>query len=67
MMDGHNGHRLLPKVREHETNRELVWQVELPATDRVRVSLDGRLLTVNVRHDVSEHPDWRVHPDAAAV
>lgn len=66
-MDSQNGHRLLPRVREHETNRELVWQVELPATDRVRFTLDGRLLTVRVLHDVSEHPGWRTNPEATAV
>ena len=36
-MDCMNAIRLLPAVREHETNKELFWQVELPATDRVRL------------------------------
>ena len=31
-MDCMTAVRLLPAVREHETNRELVWQVELPVT-----------------------------------
>jgi hypothetical protein len=66
-MGSQNGQRLLPRVREHETNRELTWQVELPATDRVSLSLNGRLLTVRVLHDVPVHPDWRSHPDASAV
>jgi hypothetical protein len=66
-MDCMNAIRLLPAVREHETNKELVWQVELPATDRVRLSLDGRMLTVRVLHDVTEHPELRTRPDAAAV
>ena len=66
-MDCMTAVRLLPAVREHETNRELVWQVELPVTDRVQVSLNGRLLTVRVLHDVPEHEDEHVHPDAAAV
>jgi hypothetical protein len=66
-MDCMTAIRLLPKVREHETNKELVWQVELPADDRVRLSLDGRLLTVRVLHDSPEHQELQTHPDAAAV
>ena len=66
-MDCMTAVRLLPAVREHETNKELVWQVEVPATDRLSVSLDGRLLTVRVLHDVPAHQDWRLHPDATAV
>jgi len=66
-MDCMTAVRLLPAVREHETNRELVWQVELPVTDRVQVSLNGRLLTLRVLHDVPEHEDEQVHPEAAAV
>jgi hypothetical protein len=66
-MECMNAIRLLPAVREHETNKELFWQVELPPTDRVRLSLDGRVLTVRVLHDVPEHPELRAHPDAAAV
>lgn len=66
-MDCTTAIRLLPAVREHETNKELVWQVELPAPDRVQVSLDGRLLTVRVLHAVPKHPERELHPDAAAV
>jgi hypothetical protein len=66
-MDCTTAVRLLPAVREHETNKELVWQVELPANDRVRLSLDGRVLTVRVLHDVPAHEEWQTHPDAAAV
>ena len=63
-----NGNRrLLPRVREHETNRELVWQVEVPASDRVKLSLEGRLLTVRVVHTQADGPDVRFHPDATAV
>jgi hypothetical protein len=67
-MEHLNGYeRLLPRVREHETNRELVWQVELAATDRVKLSLDGRVLTVHVVHPAAEGPNLGVHPDSAAV
>ena len=67
-MQSRNGNRrLLPSVREHETNRELFWQVELPATDRVKLSLDGRVLTVRVVHPAAQHPDLRIHPDATGV
>lgn len=63
-----NGNRrLLPRVHEHETNRELVWQVEVPAWDRVKLSLDGRLLTVRVVHPKADDPDVRFHSDASAV
>jgi hypothetical protein len=65
-MESRNG-RLLPRVREHETNRELFWQVELPATDRVKLTLEGRLLTVRVLHPAREHPDARMHPEATGV
>jgi hypothetical protein len=67
-MESLNGNRrLLPWVREHETNRELFWQVEVPATDRVKLSLEGRLLTVRVVHPSGERPDVRPHPEATAV
>jgi hypothetical protein len=66
-MDCTTAIRLLPAVREHETNRELVWQVELPENDRLRLSLDGRVLTVRVLHDMAAHEEWRTHADAAAV
>ena len=65
-MESHNG-RLLPAVREHETNRELVWEVEIPAHDRLTLTLENRRLTVRVRHSVPEHPSWISHPDATAV
>lgn len=67
-MESLNGNRrLLPRVREHETNRELFWQVEVPATDRVKLSLEGRLLTVRVMHPSGDRPDVRTHPEVAAV
>jgi hypothetical protein len=67
-MEGRNGNvRLLPRVREHETNDELFWQVDLPATDRVKLSLDGRLLTVRVVHPTEERGEMRVHPETSAV
>jgi hypothetical protein len=63
-----NGNRrLLPRVREHETNKELFWQVELPATERVKLSLDGRVLTVRVVHPSGDSPDVRIHPETTAV
>lgn len=65
-METLNG-RLLPRVREHETNRELLWQVELPATAQVKLSLEGRLLTVRVLHPSRDRPDVRIHPEATAV
>ena len=58
--------RLLPAVREHETNKELLWEVELSADDRLTLTLEGRLVTVRVRHSVPEHPSWFLHADAAA-
>ena len=67
-MESRDGNvRLLPRVREHETNQELFWQVEVPATDRVKLSLDGRLLTVRVVHPAEDCADVRVHPEASAV
>ena len=67
-MESVNGSvRLLPRVREHETNKELFWQVELPATDRVKLSLDGRILTVRVVHPTDERAPLRTHPEATAV
>jgi hypothetical protein len=66
-MHSSNGNvRLLPRVREHETNEELFWQVELPATDRVKLSLDGRILTVRVVHPAQEGRDMRIRPETAA-
>jgi hypothetical protein len=65
-METRNG-RLLPRVCEHETNRELFWQIELPATDELKLSLEGRLLTVRVLHPAHERPDTRMHPEATAV
>jgi hypothetical protein len=65
-MESQNG-RLLPTVQEHETNRVLTWQVELPRTDRLELSLDGRLLTVRVLHSGSKHPEFRIHPEATGV
>lgn len=56
-----------PGCAKHETNQELVWQVELPATDRVKLSLDGSLLTVRVVHPSEEHPDLRIRPESTAV
>ena len=64
-MEGQNG-RLLPSVREHETNKELVWKVELPAHDRLTLTLDRRVLTVRIAHSIPEHPSWVSNPDAAA-
>ena len=58
--------RLLPAVREHETNKELLWEAELSADDRLTLTLEGRRLTVRVAHSVREHPSWFVHADAAA-
>jgi len=67
-MESRNGNvRLLPRVREHETNHELFWQVDLPATDRVKLSLDGRLLTVRVVHPTEDRADVRLHPETSAV
>lgn len=69
-MESHNGRpsgRLLPTVRAHETNRELVWEVELPAPDTLSVSLEGRRLTVRIEHSLPEHPAWHLDPDATAV
>ena len=69
-MESHNGRpsgRLLPTVRAHETNRELVWEVELPAPDTLSVSLEGRRLTVRIEHRLPEHPAWQLDPDASAV
>lgn len=65
-MESLNG-RLLPRVREHETNGELFWQVELPATDRLKLSLEGRLLTVRVLHPERKLSDTCMHPEATAV
>jgi hypothetical protein len=59
--------RLLPRVREHETNKELFWQVELAPTDEPKVSFDGRVLTVRVRHSPERRASARVHPEATAV
>jgi hypothetical protein len=67
-MESLNGNiRLLPRVREHETNKELFWQVELPATDRVKLSLEGRLLTVRVVHPSAERAPVRIRPESTAV
>jgi hypothetical protein len=67
-MERHNGSvRLLPWVREHETNKELFWQVELPATDRVQLSLDGRVLTVRVLHPTELRTRLHTNPEATAV
>ena len=67
-METLNGHaRLLPRVREHETNKELFWQVEVPATDRVKLSLEGRLLTVRVVHPAEDRRNVRIHPETTAV
>jgi hypothetical protein len=67
-MESLNGHRrLLPRVHEHETNKELFWQVEVPADDRVKLSLEGRLLTVRVVHPAADKPDLRVHPEVASI
>lgn len=69
-MKSHNGRpsgRLLPTVQAHETNRELVWEVELPAPDTLSVSLEGRRLTVRIAHRLPEHPAWHLDPDATAV
>jgi hypothetical protein len=67
-MESPNGNRrLLPRVREHETNKELFWQVELPATERVKLSLDDRILTVRVVHPSDDSPDVRIHPETTAV
>ena len=66
-LNGRPSGRLLPTVRGHETNRELVWQVELPAPDTLSVSLEGRRLTVRIEHRLPEHPAWHPDPDATAV
>jgi HSP20 family molecular chaperone IbpA len=66
-LNGSPSGRLLPTVRAHETNRELVWEVELPAPDTLSVSLEGRRLTVRIEHRLPEHPAWHPDPDATAV
>jgi hypothetical protein len=66
-LNGRPSGRLLPKARAHETNRELVWEVELPAPDTLSVSLEGRRLTVRITHRVPEHAAWHLDPDATAV
>lgn len=67
-MESLNGNvRLLPRVREHETNKELFWQVEVPATDRVKLSLEGRLLTVRVVHPAADRRVAPFHSEASGV
>lgn len=67
-MESLNGNvRLLPRVREHETNKEFFWQVEVPATDRVKLSLEGRLLTVRVVHPAADRPLAPFRSEASGV
>jgi hypothetical protein len=64
-MQGQNG-RLLPFLQAHETNKELVWEVELGQADRLMLNLDGRRLTVRVGHADRKRPRRVVNPDAVA-
>lgn len=62
-MTSQNG-RLLPFARAHETNKELTWEVELNEADQLTVSVDGRRLTVRVRHPDRKRPGWVTNPTA---
>ena len=64
-LNGRPSGRLLPEVRAHETNRELIWEVELPAPDTVEAV--AWYWARYLAHRLTEHPAWHLDPDATAV